>query len=93
NGAKHQAIYGLVKDGLSFQWRPETDERRLFDTHRDQGELVDTAAAKPEQAAALADELEARLREQQRWTPPHTVGAGAATLEMMRGVGYLGEDE
>ena len=93
NGAKRQALYGLVKDELSFQWRPETAEGRLFDTVGDGGEQHDTAAAQPDRAAALAAELKERLREQRRWTPAHTVGAGASTLEMMRGVGYLGEDE
>jgi arylsulfatase A-like enzyme len=93
NGAKRQQLFGLLENDYSLQWRPETNETRLFAVPADPGEKRNLAAEEPERAAALVEELKALLHEQRRWRPAHTVGAGAATLDMMRGVGYLGEDE
>jgi arylsulfatase A-like enzyme len=103
NGLARQPIYGLRNGDWVLHWAPEglpwgvkknspgavPGERRLYNLAEDPLERVDLCAREPQRAdemqarlATLIEELKAR-----RTTP--ALEAGAATIELLRDVGYM----
>jgi arylsulfatase A-like enzyme len=103
NGVYRQPLFALLRGEHVLHVAPEagpfgaprehrTGDRALFDLTRDPDERDDLA----ERRAALADALQAdleRLAEElgaRRTT--RALGAGEGTLEMLKGIGYLGDE-
>ncbi len=98
------AIEGVRSRTDSLHWasegRPHVGEpllgargdARLYDLARDPGEHVDRAREDPERVEALLERLRAHRA---HWAPlvPSRRATGAATLELLRAVGYAGEDQ
>lgn len=104
DGWKDQPIHGIVKDGFVLHHAPTAGAwgaavpspggvSRLYDLRSDPLELIDVASSHPDVVRALRSELEQRFEREARARISDPIPAGAATEEMLRGVGYLGDDE
>lgn len=103
NGVARQPLYGLRRGSEVLLWAPEAapwgvpipgpGELRLYDLASDPEERRDLAASEPARAEALRAELERRLErlEQRRVATGALPDAG--TLDLLRGLGYIGDDE
>ena len=65
----------------------------LYDVAGDPRETADVAGEEPDVARALWDELERRTAELEALREAPDVGAGAATMQRLRDIGYVGDDE
>ncbi|HJO26602.1 MAG: hypothetical protein CMK00_05590 [Planctomycetes bacterium] len=102
NGRQRQPIYGTREGSwvLHFaphggDWKVPEEESpvdgqvRLFNLEEDPDEQHDIAAEHPEVVERLRSSILARLEEQASRRSTVHLKAGAATLEMLRGIGYL----
>jgi hypothetical protein len=79
--------YGALAPADGGEWR-------LYDLARDPEEREDLAARDPERARALREELLRRIGElEARRAPRPATGGDAATQEMLRGLGYIGDEK
>jgi arylsulfatase A-like enzyme len=106
NGRQRQPIYG-TREGpwvLHFaphggDWKVPEEEAplggqvRLYNLDEDPDEHQDVASAHPEVVERLRASLLARLEEQASRRGTVQLKAGAATLEMLRGIGYLDDGQ
>ena len=106
NGRQRQPIYG-TRSGpwvLHFapqggDWAvpeeesPKEGQVRLFNLDEDPGEHHDVAAEHPQVVERLRSSILARLEEQASRRSTVHLRAGAATLEMLRGIGYLDDGQ
>jgi arylsulfatase A-like enzyme len=102
NGRHQQPLFGLRAGDWVLHRAPEgsawgvdapseAGEHRLYRVGEDPDERVDLSAAEPELTAELAALLEARLAELTARRAAPALEAGPRTLELLRGIGYLGE--
>ncbi|MEQ1894404.1 MAG: sulfatase, partial [Planctomycetota bacterium] len=98
NGRANQALYGLRRGALSLVFAPtgepwgggEPGSVALFDRALDPAEEQDLAARRPADTAALRALLEQRLVEFDVGQVDPLDTPDAATLDMLRDIGYLG---
>jgi len=89
----HVAPHGLAW-GLPAGTDPGEGQVRLFDLESDPEERVDRSADRADLAAAMRARIaehavsSARIRSARKWTG---AGAGEATLELLRRIGYTGD--
>ena len=89
------SILGVRSDGLSLHWAPQTEEDqnvRLYDLAQDPLEMTNIAALRPLEV----DRMKALILEHQKsWAGalPNTLEGGARAAEMLRAVGYAGDEE
>lgn len=103
NGRWNQKLLGMRREDrvLHFApqgspWGAEVGEEghwALYDVADDPRETVDLAPREPDLARSLRDELERRTAELEALRAAPDVGAGAATMQRLRDIGYVGEDE
>lgn len=93
-GKGYQELYGLHEGGLVLHWwKGAEDGLWLYDAGAEPGERHDLAAERPADVERMHAELRRRLAAQRAWAPQHQVGVGDAGLQMLKGIGYLGDDE
>ena len=88
-------ILGVRSEGLSLHWAPQTEEERgvrLYDLSQDPQEMTNIAALRPldvERMKALI------LTHQGSWAGdlPSALEGGARAAELLRAVGYAGDEE
>jgi len=92
-GKQFQRLLGLRDGDWLLHWR-SADERdlKLYDLSNDPHALHDVAAQHPERAAAMRDRLTER-RARLALRRPRSAGAGAATMEVLRAMGYAGDED
>jgi hypothetical protein len=66
---------------------------RLFDLKTDPKQLSDRSRDEPDVARDLKNRLLAHVRDAASKKPVRVLGAGSATMDMLRNVGYVGGDE
>lgn len=106
NGVQRQPIYG-VRDGkwvlhlapqgddwgIAKKKRRPGGQHRLYDVSVDPNEQNDIAAKFPVKAEELKLKILERLERHVSMQPNVQLDAGAATLQMLYGIGYLGHGE
>jgi arylsulfatase A-like enzyme len=103
NGAQEQSIFGLRRGAQVLHYAPEGrdwgatqpaagGQVRLYDLRNDPDEREDLSAREPERALELKDALLQRIRELEARRPRAVQGSDPATLELLRGIGYVGEE-
>jgi hypothetical protein len=104
NGRRRFGIYGL-RDGdvtlhYTQQGRPwaaasdaELGDQRLFDLAADPTQRRDLSREDAATTEALLDELLEHLHRTEQARPAQALSAGSATLQMLRDIGYIGDDE
>ncbi|HEX6884075.1 MAG TPA: sulfatase [Planctomycetota bacterium] len=103
NGHAQQPLYGLRRGSEVLHFAPEAapwgaserpgpGEVRVYDLARDPDEQRDLAAEDPARARALRAELERLLGAMRARTQP-SGAVDPGTLERLRGLGYVGEEE
>ena len=105
NGTADLSIYGLREGSEVLHYAPEGrafgaeapeegGQCRLFDLAKDPQEHVDLAGREPERVRALREDLLRRIQElEARRATPAVSGGDPATIEMLRGLGYLGGEK
>lgn len=88
-------ILGVRSEGLSFHWAPQTEEEqnvRLYNLSKDPQEMTNIAALRPLEVERMKALI---LTHQGSWTPdlPNALEGGARAAEMLRAVGYAGDEE
>jgi arylsulfatase A-like enzyme len=81
----------LRRGNWKYHLDPTSGAQRLYDLATDPGEARDLAAERPELVRALAHELALLL--QRRVSGGETAPLTEADLEVLRMLGYAGEDE
>jgi hypothetical protein len=103
NGLQRQPIYGLRNGDWVLHWAPEglpwgvrkqdpgavPGERRLYDLAHDPLEREDLSAREPERADEMQARLETLIEELKARRTTPALEAGAATIELLRDVGYM----
>jgi arylsulfatase A-like enzyme len=103
NGIQRQPIYGLRNGDWVLHWAPEglpwgvkkqdpnavPGERRLYDLAHDPLEREDLSAREPERADAMQARLQTMIEELKARRTTPALEAGAATIELLRDVGYM----
>ena len=104
NGTSDLSIYGLREGSQVLHYAPEGrafgaeaseagGQCRLFDLASDPEERVDLAGREPERVHELREELLRRIEElEARRATPAVSGGDPATMEMLRGLGYVGDE-
>jgi len=104
NGHHRQPVFGVRRDADVLHFAPqgsdwgvdEPDEGgqwRLFDVARDRAERADLAAERPDAGDELRELLLEALERQSSRRAGSGVEADAATLDLLREIGYLGDDD
>jgi arylsulfatase A-like enzyme len=88
-------ILGVRSEGLSLHWAPQTEEDqnvRLYDHIKDPQEMKDIAAQRPLEVERMKALI---LTHQGSWAAdlPNALEGGARAAEMLRAVGYAGDEE
>jgi arylsulfatase A-like enzyme len=88
-------ILGVRSEGLSLHWAPQTEEEqnvRLYNLSEDPREMTNIAALQPLQVERMKALI---LTHQGSWTAdlPNALEGGARAAEMLRAVGYAGDEE
>jgi arylsulfatase A-like enzyme len=102
NGRHRQPIYGVRAGrwalhlapqgadwGVPAERAPPGGQVRLYDVSADPGETRDLAGEEPQVAERLRQLVVERLQQLVAERPDVQLEAGAATLDMLRGLGYL----
>ena len=101
NGTYQQPLFGVRRDGWVLHWAPEgadwgappskdNGQVRLY-REQDDRETGELSAREPEVTRELLEWLQARLANLSMRNPAADMGAGPATLELLRDIGYLGD--
>jgi len=106
NGVQRQPIYGVRDGNWVLHLAPQGDDwgiakkhrrpggqYRLYDVSIDPNEQADVAADYPEKAEELKAMILERLEHLVTLRPNVQLDAGAATLQMLAGIGYTGNGE
>ncbi len=107
NGRQYVSIFGLLEDGWMLHVSPppteftqpcpvevEGPDVRLYELESDPHALRDRANDALDRTAAMRRAIELHQEGLQRRRPTRRVEAGAATMELLHGIGYAGgEDE
>jgi arylsulfatase len=100
NGKRRQDLYGVRSQGWELHWAPtgadwgeetgpEFGQYRLYDLTSDPQARHDLAAAEPERASAMLQQLRDHVGRAIEGRPKLTVGAGARSREALIGIGYI----
>ncbi len=95
-GSHHKTtILGVRSEGLSLHWAPQTEEEqgvRLYDLSTDPKEMTNIASLRPLEVERMKALI---LTHQESWTAdlPSALEGGARAAEMLRAVGYAGDEE
>ncbi len=79
--------------GAAWESDPGEGDMRLFDLSTDPKQLRDLSRDQPEVARELRARLIDHVRSASEKKPARVLGAGSATMDMLRNVGYVGGDE
>ncbi len=101
NGSLGLPLYGILAEPYVLHFSPEgrdwgvaepsaEGQWRLFDRRADPAEQRDIAQSEPERARALRAALLERVEMLEARRKPRAVESDPATLEMLRGLGYVG---
>jgi arylsulfatase A-like enzyme len=105
NGMHRLEIYSITTEEWVLHWAPtgagwmEEPEPnsdgmwRLYNRPSDPHEKVDLAQARPEIAARLLKELKERLETARSQATGLSFGVGDAGLDLLRGIGYIQDDD
>jgi arylsulfatase A-like enzyme len=104
NGKHPQTILGMRSGSLVVHFAPDggpwnapegsgAGQLSLYDKAQDPMEFSDVSADQAERAAGLRDEMLRRVGVAAARRPKAGVRAGGSTVEMLRGLGYMGDEE
>ena len=94
-GNPKTTILGVRSGGLALHWAPETEKElsvRLYDLANDPIETKDISAQRPQDVERMKELI---LQHQKAWATelPSDLEGGARAAEMLRAVGYAGDEE
>jgi arylsulfatase A-like enzyme len=93
NGSPNQTFLGLRADEHVLHWVPDAGVLRLFNVEQDPGEKHDLSGENADLAERLRRELQERVTELEARRETRAVPAGDATMQTLRDIGYVGDDD